>query len=106
MTVYLEIDSFAHTFPWARHYYGSLTCGGVSVQLTHPMTQSDATAHNKREHEHGSTFRYHAGDETEGFETVAEVMHRAIEVYRQHFPEAACLMLVYPEKKIIDGLTE
>ena len=102
--VVLEISSFVGISFGAQHVYGKLY-GFVdgkfeSADVERPYRESDidkvdpGLADDYREREQWLIRRYiAAGMSTGGFDTREELCLRAIEVYRQHFPDAKMLLV-------------
>lgn len=80
----------------AEHWYGRIHCGKEEVELKRRMSTVEAKALNKKDGLWGFSGGYRAGSLTERFPTKESVIEAAKETYKEHFPEAAILLLSSP----------
>ncbi|KKM21873.1 hypothetical protein LCGC14_1266330 [marine sediment metagenome] len=87
---YLEISSFIGTSFDATHYYGKLVnSDGESVELYKTLSIQEARQRTT------SDYEYQEGWRTSAFDTRDEIIQCALKVYKNHIPDARCLILGY-----------
>ncbi len=96
--VHVEISTFAGSAINAEHYYGRMCVDEIGnyedIEIEGPMTQKVATYLNKKDGVRwGNSYAYHKkGGMTNRFDTENEVRERAIQIWKEHFPEADLLL--------------
>jgi hypothetical protein len=94
--VYLHISTWVGTAAiGAIHYFGELQCGDQVVKVTRVLSKPQAEKLNKeaRRIKPRSDYElYRPDQETEDFLSRKEVRERALEIWKEHFPNADILV--------------
>jgi len=92
--VYLEVHNWAGIVPGARHYSGELWHKGETVRVSHPLPRAEAARLNKQERDSYGTnaMKYKPGMPSDIWTSEMKLVNRAIEIYKQHFPDATVLL--------------
>jgi len=93
--IHLEITTWAGMSIGAIHYYGKLVGEDEQgeykkVEVEKGMTAREARAMNKLD---GTRGLYKAGSTTSRFDRREQVIERALEIWKDHFPEGEILLI-------------
>jgi hypothetical protein len=100
LIVYLELSNYTGISLGAIHWYGKLVGKGKRVELENVLTAKHAALLNRQ----GWDSAYKRGETYPGFLEEEEVKRLAAGIYKDHFPQARCLLLgspAYAEPKYI-----
>jgi len=98
----LKITSWVGTSIGATHYYGKLSGYYINqstedIELEYTISRKEADILNEKDTSiYPGMGHWRAGDKTGRFDTTEEIITRAVQSYKEHFPEAEGLLLGDP----------
>jgi len=87
---FLNITSWRGMATGAAHYYGAIRHNGECHEIKRTLSVREARVLNKQR---GEPFAYEGGDETNCFDSEAEIVETALKIWQNLYPTAPVLVL-------------